>query len=247
MKLTVVGCSGSFPGPDSPASCYLLEHDGRRLLLDLGNGAFGALQRYADPDAVDAVVLSHLHADHCIDMTSYFVQRRWRPGGSSGVLPVLGPEGSAARLARAYDLPPEPGMGETFTFRDHVEVTEVGPFRITTARVAHPVTAFAVRVEAGGRSVVYSGDTGPCDALVELSRGADLALYEASFLESGDNPPDLHLTAAQAAEHAKTADVARLLLTHLVPWNPREASEAEASSRYDGDLVLASCGLTLDV
>ena len=77
MKLPVVGCSGSYPGPDSPASCYLLEqeHEGRtwRVLMDLGSGALGALQRYVDPLGIDAVLLSHLHADHCLDLCGFYV------------------------------------------------------------------------------------------------------------------------------------------------------------------------------
>ena len=77
MKLTVLGCSGSMPGPDSPASGYLIEADGYKLVLDLGHGAFGALQRYVDPVDVDAIVVSHLHADHCIDLTAYIVALRY--------------------------------------------------------------------------------------------------------------------------------------------------------------------------
>jgi ribonuclease BN (tRNA processing enzyme) len=248
MRLTIVGCAGSFPGPDSPASCYLLEHDGHRIVLDLGNGAFGALQRHTDVYGVDAVSLSHLHADHCLDLTSYYVARRYHPDGPKGQMPVLGPTGSADRLARAYDLPPEEGMHGEFEFRDHVAVTEVGPFRITTARVNHPVEAYGTRVEAGGRSLVFSGDTGECDALVELSRGADLALYEASFISRYENlPPNLHLTAAQAAEHANRAGVGRLVLTHLVPWTPREETQAEAEPVFEGELLLATEGLVLEV
>jgi ribonuclease BN (tRNA processing enzyme) len=247
MRLTVVGCSGSYPGPDSAASCYLLEHEGSRILLDLGNGALGALQRYADIYAIDAVVLSHLHADHCLDLTSYYVARKYRPGGAAPSIPVLGPQGSADRLARAYDLPPEEGMHGEFDFRDHVALTEIGPFRISTARVVHPVPAYAIRVEAGGHSVVYSGDTGESAALVELARGADLALFEASFLSSHTNPPRMHLTAAQAAEHAIGAEVGSLLLTHLVPWNDAEESRAEASAAYDGELTLATPGLVVDL
>ena len=75
MDLTIVGCSGSFPGPASPASCYLITADGFRLVVDLGNGAFGALQRYASGEDIDAVLISHLHADHCLDMISYQVFR----------------------------------------------------------------------------------------------------------------------------------------------------------------------------
>ena len=103
MKLTVIGCSGSYPGPESPASCYLLEadHDGRtwRIVLDLGNGALGALHRYADPLTIDAVLLSHLHADHCIDLTSYYVLRKYHPGGALPRIPVWGPQGVARRMA----------------------------------------------------------------------------------------------------------------------------------------------------
>ncbi len=248
MRLTIVGCAGSFPGPDSPASCYLLEHDGHRLVLDLGNGAFGALQRHADVYDIDAVVLSHLHADHCLDLTSYYVARRYRPEGAAPIIPVLGPTGSADRMARAYDLPPEEGMHGEFDFRDQVGVTDVGPFRITTARVNHPVETYGVRVEAGGRTLVFSGDTGVSDALVDLSRGADVALYEASFLTRyADLPPNLHLTAAQAADHAMRAGVGRLVLTHLVPWTPREETQDEAAAVYDGDLLLATQGLALEV
>jgi ribonuclease BN (tRNA processing enzyme) len=151
-------------------------------------------------------------------------------------------------MARAYDLPPESGMHGEFEFRDHVAVTEIGPFRLTTARVNHPVETYAVRVEAGGRSMVFSGDTGESDALVELSRGVDLALYEASFLSRYENlPPNLHLTAAQAAEHAIRADVGQLVLTHLVPWTPREEIQEEAAKAYDGVLTLATQGVVFDV
>lgn len=94
MRLTVVGCSGSYPGPDSPASCYLLEAEAPdetggtrtwRLLLDLGSGALGALQRYVDPLTVDAVLLSHLHADHCLDLSGYYVLRKYHPIGRAHV------------------------------------------------------------------------------------------------------------------------------------------------------------------
>jgi ribonuclease BN (tRNA processing enzyme) len=248
MRLTIVGMAGSFPGPDSPASCYLVEHDGHRIVLDLGNGAIGPLQRYADVYDIDAVVLSHLHADHCLDLTSYYVMRKYRPQGPAPTIPVLGPTGTADRMAAAYDLPDEPGMTGEFDFLDHVRETEVGPFRVTTAIANHPVEAYAIRVEAAGRSLVFSGDTGPTEALVELSRGADLALFEASFLSRYANlPPNLHLTATEAAGHATRAGVGRLVLTHLVPWTPQDEILEEAAAVYSGDLQLAVPGLVLEV
>ena len=246
MRLTIVGCAGSYPSQDSPASCYLVEHEGHRLLLDLGNGAIGAVQKYADIYDIDAVVISHLHVDHCIDLCSYYVARKYHPGGPLPRIPVLGPEGTADRMASAYDLPDETGMHEEFEFRDHVDSTQIGPFGIRTVRVDHPVPAYAIRVEAGGRSLVYSGDTGPTQSLIDLATGADLALFEASFLEGRDNPPHLHLTALQAADHATAAGVNRLVLTHLVAWNDPQDPLAEAAS-YVGDLSIASPGTTYEI
>lgn len=248
MRLTVVGWAGSFPGPDSPASCYLLEHDGTRILLDLGNGSLGALQRYTDIYAIDAVFISHLHVDHCIDLCSYYVARKYHPDGAHRRIPVFGPKGTGDRMAAAYGLQPTPGMRDEFNFirHDHAP-TAVGPFTIETARVRHPVETYAIKVTADGRSLVYSGDTGPTDALVDLSRGADLALFEASFVECPDNPQDLHLTGAQAADHALRAGVGRLVLTHLVAWNDSEQVRAEAAAAYDGELMLAGNGLQVEV
>ncbi|HEY4703548.1 MAG TPA: MBL fold metallo-hydrolase, partial [Streptosporangiaceae bacterium] len=146
MRLTIIGCSGSFPGPESPASSYLLEAEGFRLVLDLGNGALGVLQRHADLYDIDAVALSHLHADHCLDMCGYWVARRYAPGGPQPALPVHAPDGAAQRLTLAYG--PEaaagrssgPGMAEAFTFHPLTPGTRsIGPFQVTTARMNHPV------------------------------------------------------------------------------------------------------------
>ena len=107
MRLTVVGCAGSFPGPDSPASCYLLEADGFRLVIDFGNGSLGALQKYAALFGIDAVCLSHLHADHCVDLYSYSIARTYPPDGPQPPIPVYGPAGTAERIG----LHPRPGRG----------------------------------------------------------------------------------------------------------------------------------------
>lgn len=251
MRLTVIGCSGSFPGPDSPASCYLVEHDGTRLVLDLGNGALGPLARHADLRAIDAVLLTHLHADHCIDLTTYYVARKYHPDGPPAPLAVHGPRGTGRRIADAYRTSPRDpleALGQVFAFHDHTAAPVwIGPFVITVAPVEHPVPSFALRVEAGGRALVYSGDTGPTPALVELARGADLALFEASNLSDVVNPPKLHLTARQAAEHARAAGVPRLLLTHLVSWNDPERSLAEGSEAFDGEVALAAPGMVVQV
>jgi len=254
MKLTVIGCSGSFAGPESPASCYLVEAPDPadadrtwRILLDLGSGAFGALQRYVDPDAVDAVFFSHLHPDHCLDLCGYYVLRKYHPHGALPRIPVWGPVGVAVRMARAYDLPADPGMATEFEFHEYAGPVELGPFRVEPVRVAHPVPAFGLRVSAGGRTLAYTGDTGPCDALDALATGADLLLAEASFRTGEDNPDDLHLTGREAGEAAARTGVPRLVLTHVPPWYAVADALDEAAEVYDGHLTAAAPGTTYDV
>jgi ribonuclease BN (tRNA processing enzyme) len=249
VRLTVIGCSGSFPGPDSPASCYLFEADGFRLVLDLGSGAVGVLQRYLRISDIDAVCLSHHHPDHCIDMCPLWVSRMFGPDGRLRRIPVYGPEGTALRMAQAYGLKEHPGMTEAFDFVTLTPGTrEIGPFQVTLAHMNHPVETFGFRVEHGGRSVAYSADTGECPALVDLARGADLLLCEASYLNGARRAPNMHLTAAQAAEHAAAAGVGRLVLTHLVPWNDRARSLAEASEvPFGGDVSLATQGEVVEL
>jgi ribonuclease BN (tRNA processing enzyme) len=252
MRLTVVGNSGSYPGPGSPASCYLLEDEveGRtwRVLLDLGSGALGALQTYVDPLTVDAVLLSHLHADHCLDLCGFYVMRKYHPSGPQPRLPVWGPAGAAGRMARAYDLDEDPGMNEEYEFRDYpAESFTVGPFSIAAREVYHPVTAYSLRISAAGRTLVYSGDTARCDALTEHAKGADVFLCEASFLTSTNEPDGIHLTGAEAGEVAGEAGVTRLLLTHIPPWYDPQAVLAEAMGTFGGPLELARTGLVYDI
>lgn len=253
MRLTIVGCSGSFPGPDSAASSYLLEapHEGRTfsLVLDLGNGALGALQRHIEPGDVDAIALSHLHSDHCIDLCAMYVVRKYHPAGAMPPIPVHGPTGTAGRLARAYDLPEDPGMTNEFDFHDWSGgvPTQIGPFVVTVARVDHPVEAYAVRVEHEDTALVYSGDTGASRTLVDLATGADVLLCEASFVESADNPPHVHLTGAQAGAHAAQAGVGRLLLTHVPPWIDAAEVAAEAKRTFDGPSELVVPGAQYDL
>ncbi|AXI77729.1 MBL fold metallo-hydrolase [Peterkaempfera bronchialis] len=243
MDLTVVGCSGSFPSPDSPCSCYLVEADGFRVVIDLGNGALGALQKYCGLYDVDAVLLSHLHADHCIDMCAYWVARNYRVGGCPDPLPVYGPQGTAERLARAYDMDEQPGMKEVFDFRTLTPGSfELGPFRITAAPVAHPVEAYGFRLVHGGRSLVYSGDTGRCPELTDLARGADLFLCEASFTDGKEEIPDLHLNGREAGECAADAGVGRLVLTHIPPWTDTERNVSDARAAFGGPVEAARAG-----
>jgi ribonuclease BN (tRNA processing enzyme) len=245
VQLTIVGWSGSFPGPQSPASCYLIDTGDFRLVLDLGNGALGALQQYTGLGDVDAICLSHLHADHCLDMCGYSVFQNYHPDGPQARIAVYGPPGAQERLSRALGSD-HLGMADAFDFTTlAVGATEIGPLRITTAHVNHPVETFGFRIEHAGQVLAYSADTGPCDDLAELARGADVLLSEASFTDGPGLPADLHLTARQAGEHATRAGVGELVLTHLVPWNDPVTCLEQASEAFSGPLRLASSGMRL--
>ncbi|MBM7089688.1 MBL fold metallo-hydrolase [Streptomyces sp. NPDC012461] len=245
MKLTVVGCSGSFPSAESACSSYLLEADGFRLLLDMGNGALGELQRHCGLYDLDAIFLSHLHADHCIDMLGYFVARYYRhEGGRCDPLPVYGPEGTEHRLTTAYaDTPSASSMSEVFDFHTVKPSTfDIGPFTVHTERVAHPVEAYGIRIEHGGRTLTYSGDTGVTPVLDELARDADLFLCEAAFTHGKENIPDLHLNGREAGETAARSGARRLVLTHIAPWTDPQVNLRDARAVYDGPVELAAPG-----
>jgi len=248
VKLTIVGCSGSGPGPASAASSYLVEQDGFRLLLDLGSGAFGALQRHLDPADVDAVVLTHLHPDHFLDLTAMVVHRRYATGAMLPRIPVLGPRGTHDRLALAYDPEARDGLHNVFDF---AAVTtgdrELGPFRLRFVPVKHPVETYAVRVTAAGRTLAYSGDTGVSAGLVAVAAGADVLLCEASFAEGEPHPPDLHLTGREAGEHAARAGAGRLLVTHVPPWQDAERIAGQAARAFGGPCELVSAGSSYDL
>jgi ribonuclease BN (tRNA processing enzyme) len=236
MRLTVLGCAGTFPAPDSPCSSYLLESGGFRLLVDAGNGALGALQRHVGVLDVDAVFVSHLHGDHYLDLVPYVYVRRYHPAGRAPLLPVYGPPGTEDAIQSSAGDP----VREVYGFVTVAEGRfEIGPFAVVTGRMNHPVECYAARFEADGRSLTYSGDTGETDALPRLAEGSDLLLCEASYLDGVDNLPGLHLTGSQAGHYAAAAGARRLLLTHLVPWGDRAASLAAAQAAYDGPVALA--------
>ncbi len=252
-----MGCSGSVSGPESPASSYLVRapYEGRTfaLVLDLGPGATGALFRYLDPREVDAIGLSHLHPDHCHDLCGFYVAARYSTTAPWPGISVYGPPGTRERIGRAYEVPgstsrePGPGIETHFDYRDWQPQQRIGPFLVRAARVDHPVEAYALRVTEDvpdGGSLVFSGDTGPCSALVELARGTDLLLAEAAFLDRPGNPTGLHLSGRDAAEAAAAAGVDHLVLTHIPPWHDRDQVLAEAVPHLDGRVELASPGAT---
>lgn len=247
MRLTVLGCAGSFPGPEAACSAYLVEAGSFRLLLDFGTGSLSALQRYAGLLAVDAILLTHLHCDHFFDACSYVVVRRYAPGGPHPPIPMYAPAGAPDRLAAAYAADASP-LDDVYTFYGLQPGTfPIGPFTVTVDRVNHPVETYGVRLEHGVGVLAYSADTAPCEALVRLAQGAQLFLCEASYLDGVPHPPDLHLTGREAGEAAAKAGVGRLLLTHLVPaWGSEAETYDAASAAFGGPVEIVRPGARYD-
>jgi len=244
MRLTVIGCSGSHPGPDSACSSYLVEHEGFRLLVDLGNGALGELQRHADPRDVDALFLTHLHGDHWLDLVPLAHVRRHHPDGRvPKPLRVFAPISERDRVSGAFG---GANLDDVFAFEAPRD-TEVGPFALSVMRTAHPVETHAVKIATRGHTFVYTADTGWFPELVDFARDADLLLAEAGFIDGAANPNGVHLTATQAGELANASNVARLVATHVAPWHDAAAQARRAAVAFGGPTELARRGATFDV
>ena len=240
LTVTVVGCSGSFPGPRGTASCYLIEsvvdEVTTRVVLDLGNGSLGPLQSHVAPTSLDAILISHLHADHFMDLCGLYVLRKYDPRQSPDHPQVVyGPADLGRRLQLAYYGCEEPEMSAQLDTRpvSHGDPLEIGSLRITPHRVDHPIEAYGYRFESPAGTVAFSGDTDTTPALTPLLSGAGLALVDAAFLEGRDTVRGIHLTARRAVEAALEAGgITRLVLTHIPPWNDPEDTRAEAATLW---------------
>jgi len=255
VKLSVLGCSGSMPRPDSPASGYLVQSGGSRIALDLGSGALGTLLRFADPFALDALLLTHLHPDHCADFGALTVYRRYHPDQpydpAEHRLPVHGPPETQQRLTRLY-APNSAELADTdlsdvFDFRGFAEPMRIGEFEVRAVPVDHLCPAWGFRVTSPEGSLAYTGDTGPCDALEELAGDVDVLLAEASWTDGPDRPDGVHLSGRQAGRAAKRAGARRLLLTHLQPWVDAEEILAEAAAEFDGPVEVVEAAREYEV
>lgn len=240
MKLTVLGADGTWPGEAGQCSGYLLTQDGFHLWLDAGTGTFARLQEHVGVGDLGAMLITHGHADHFLDMIPAFYARHYGGLGAAG-LPFYAPKGF---FDVASNLVSENGrdvMAEAYAFDQlsHGSMIEIGPFRVSAFEMTHiGVYSLGYRIEAGGHVLAYTGDTGPCHNAVELARGADLFLCEATYQDDSELTY-FHLSAGQAAEHATSAGANRLVLTHLTPGLDHGASLEQAATRFAGAIDVA--------
>jgi ribonuclease BN (tRNA processing enzyme) len=241
LDLTVLGCAGSHPGVGRACSGYLVRAGATNLLVEAGNGSTANLQRLVALRDLDAIVISHRHVDHCIDLVGAFYALRFDPQVERRI-PLYAPAEVFETLTGLMSDDSAMEFAEVFDHHlvDHGDELTVGEVSLTFARANHPPPSVSVRVEAAGRSIVYSGDTGGGPELVELARGADLFLCEASWAgDLADHSPDLHLTGREAGRGAGQAGVSLLVLTHIAGATDRAQVLAEARETFEGPVELA--------
>jgi ribonuclease BN (tRNA processing enzyme) len=239
-KLTVLGSSGAWPEPGRACSGYLLSHRGVRIVLDLGTGTAGRLFTLLGTDPPDAVVITHAHPDHAVDLHALFRSRLYT-GHRTAPIPVFAP-GRVAGLMATIDPDDAADLPSVFDFRPlPASPYEIGPFRLESTSLPHYVPNAGVRLVAPGLTVAYTGDTGPSAALAGLARDADL------FIADSTGRPPLNLTARQAAAVAASGGARRLLLTHFWPGTDREDCRAAAAELYSGEILLADEGQEINL
>ncbi|WP_037683760.1 MBL fold metallo-hydrolase [Streptomyces griseus] len=246
MRLTVLGGCGAWPTAVQACSGYLVEYAGFRLLIDPGYATLPRLLDHHTVDAVDAVLISHGHPDHCADLNP-LLRSRGLSDAPPAALPVYAPHGAVdavlaldkpSMLAEAYRLH-EFKPGDRF---------DIGPFTTDTWLLPHFVPNAGIRLTSPEAVLAYTGDTGPSPDIPRLAQGADLFLSEATYIHevpTADAP--YLLTARLAGQYASQADTARLMLTHLWPGTAQTAAREVAAAAFRGPLDIATPGLVTDL
>ncbi len=251
MQITILGKSPSWPDAGGACSGYLVETANTKLLVDCGSGVFGKLRERIDYAEIDAIVISHFHGDHCLDLMPYAYALTYSPRWSKEnpaprpklFVPVGGGE-ALCNIAATF------GPGETIV--DAFDVSEYGPgepvqagdFALRFCLVPHYVPTFAISITAAGEEgrFTFGADCAPNRELVDFADRSDLLLIESTLRVAGDGEPRGHLTATEAGEHGRAAKVGRLVLTHIPDELDQELSVAQASEAFGAGVELASEG-----
>jgi ribonuclease BN (tRNA processing enzyme) len=238
--------SAPYPLATEPCSGYLLQGGGANVLVDIGGGVVSAVQNYVDLPKLHAVWISHLHADHFSDMPMLYYAWAMAPRPMRKI-PVLGPPGWAKRVEDFVQSAVDHKMSDYFQVVELKDrgIAEIGDLRIQARAVEHGVPAFGLSARLGERRMAYTGDSGPCDNLVELAKGARVLVAEVGtdVLEI----PSVHLSPEDAALTATHAGVSRLVLTHIAPGLSDEAAVERAAEHFSGAIEVAYPGTRFDV
>jgi len=255
MQITILGKSPSWPDAGGACSGYLVEAANTKLLVDCGSGVFSKLRERVDYADVDAIVISHFHGDHCLDLMPYAYaltySPRWTKENRAPRPKLIVPKGGREVLCQVAGV-----FGPSETIVDAFEVSEyepsgahqIGDFSLSFCPVPHYVPTFAISVTAEGESgrFTFGADCGPSQALVDVANGSDLLLIEATLREAEAEEPRGHMTATEAGEQGRAAKVGRLVLTHISDELDQELSARQAGEAFGAEVTLARAGAIFD-
>lgn len=257
MRVTVLGKSPSWQDASGACSGYLVEETGFRLLLDCGNGVFSKLRRIVDYVDIDAVLITHLHADHFLDLVPFSYALSYAPrqqpvpvGGWPGTdhparpdlyVPHGGPE-MFRKIVGCWGQ--EDLIDNAFAMHEYGADDELtlGPLKLRFCEVPHYTLTHAVELASNGTRFTFSADCSPNDALVSFAQGTDVLLIEATLPRPERSGVRGHLTPGEAGEHGKRASARRLVLTHYSDEMDPAWARREAAAAYGGPVELAAEG-----
>nr|WP_263328402.1 MBL fold metallo-hydrolase [Neobacillus sp. Marseille-Q6967] len=244
MKLTIIGHWGGYPKQNAASSGYLVEHEGFQLLVDCGSGVLSKLQNITQPEDLDAVTLSHYHPDHIADIGVLQHARLIQGflGKKPPALPIYSHDFDQAEFAKLTYKDITKGIAYLPN-----ESLQVGPFHIAFLKTNHPVPCFAMRIEAGGKSLVYTADSAFKEEFIPFSQNADLLLCECNFYGSQSGAAAGHMNSLEAGRFAERANVKQLILTHLPHYGTLTELVGEASSEYTGIINLAEEFMSISI
>jgi ribonuclease BN (tRNA processing enzyme) len=256
VRVTVLGKSPAFQDSGGACSGYLVQEGATTLLMDIGNGVFGKLRDAIDYTSVDAVVVSHMHADHSLDLVPFAYALIYAPDGRAREEPVrlMVPEGGRDQLRRVVGTwGGEDLIEDAFALEEYASgtVLDVGDLRIRTQAVPHYLpNTNALELSpaaAGGGRVTYGADHGPADDLVEFARDTDLLMIEATLKAPEEAGPRGHITAREAGEHGRRAGAKHLVVTHVSDLIDPGWVRSEAEEGFGGPVTVAAEGDVYDV
>jgi ribonuclease BN (tRNA processing enzyme) len=260
--MTVLGACGTYPAPGRACSGYLLESsvpgngiggDGRpgaRVWVDAGAGTFSNLLLRTPLTGLDAVYISHLHADHLSDLALCGHALAFGHEPIDAPMPLFGPKGLTEHLRLAMPAEVPGALDKAFEIHElnDGERIDVNGMRLDAVATHHSIPTYGLRasVSSGGPVIAYSADSGPCDALGKLAEDADVFVCEASWMDPPDGVPPIHLTPEQAGHYANKGGARRLVLTHLRADMPGPPAIEQARQAYQGEVEVALEGGILD-
>ena len=248
MEVIVLGGSGTFPRSGGACNGFLVREGNTNVLLDIGTGVLSRLYQWLDPGTLEALVITHLHPDHFLDLYPYrylleFQAQERLP------LPVFAPAGAADHIRFLFNEPDTSKFDRVFRFTDMVpdESFTIGGLTLTPRLVSHLDPTYGIEAAAGGRRLFYTSDTDLSESLVAYSAGVDLLLAETTLRAEDADVPVAHMTTTQVADLAERARVGRLVLTHLWPHFARSQIKREVARGFNGRIDLADEGLLIKV